>query len=156
MYADDGVLVVGRRYEYAVDILVGEQFAVVVVGGDAVVGLARLFGIDAVDVVDGVLDAVPVDVADRHDAGVGVFDRLGHVVVARDAAGADGADVEPVAGGVLAHDAGGDDAGESQGGGGGCGAGAGGRGHEFPSVHMGRLFGFRCQRKRRGVSRPSA
>ena len=55
----------------------------------------------SVDIFHRIRDTFAVDIADRNDPGIGIFDGLRHVVVSGDAARSDGTDVQPVAGGVL-------------------------------------------------------
>jgi hypothetical protein len=70
---------------------------------------AGLFGIGVVDKRLAGGDAIAVQVADRDDLGMVVFESLEHVVDARDASDADGGDRDAIAGRVLAEDAGGHD-----------------------------------------------
>jgi hypothetical protein len=89
--------VIRRADDDRVDVLVGEQLAIVRVAGDAVVRLPGFPGVKVVDVLLAVLHAVRVEVAHGHDPrGVELAD-VREVVPARDAPDADGADVDPVA-----------------------------------------------------------
>ena len=102
---EDGVLMVGRADDDGVDVFVGEEFAIVVVAGDAVVGLAGLFGVVAVDEGLAQFNAVRVEIADRDDVGLIVLPDARQVVAARDAADADGAYVDAIARRGLSEDA---------------------------------------------------
>ena len=117
--------------EDGVHVLARQQLLVVVVRLDAVVGLARLLRVVAVHEDLRVLDPPAVEVAHRDDPGGVVLPDARHVVGARDAAGADRADVDAVARGVRAEDRGGDDGGESRG--------EDGRGPHAPGRHRERL-----------------
>ena len=110
---DGRVPVVGRADDDRVDVAVGEQFAVVGVPGHAVVRLAAALRVLAVDQHLGVLDAAGVEIADGHDAGLRELPEARHVVTARDAADADGADGDLVARRLRAEHRGRHDAGEA-------------------------------------------
>ena len=77
---------IGRAHHYRIDVLVGEQFVIVRVAGDAVVGLTRLLGVEIVHEFLAVFDAMGIQIADRNDAGTVVLQNAGHVVRARNAA----------------------------------------------------------------------
>ncbi len=94
-----GVPVVRGADEDGVDVLAREQLPVVEVAPDAVEGLARLLRVVAVHEDLRVLHPPAVEVAHGHDLGVVVLPDPRHVVRPRDAAGADGAHVDAVAGG---------------------------------------------------------
>ena len=95
-----GVPEIGRDDEDAVDVLAGQQLAVVTVGLDALRGvLARLDRVDLLGQPLGVLHPVGVDVADGGDPGPGLeapIDELLHVALAL-AADADAAELQDVA-----------------------------------------------------------
>ena len=91
------VPVVGRADHDGVHVLAREQVAVVAVGPHALVRLARLLRVVAVDQRLRVLDTAAVEVAHGQDPRLLVLPDSGQVVAARDAAGADRADGDAVA-----------------------------------------------------------
>ena len=107
------MLVVGGADDYGVDVLVGEEVAVVGIAGDAVVGLAGLFGVVVVDELLAFFNSMASKVADCDDAGAIDLEDVGHVVATGDAADADGSYVDAIAGGHLTEDGGRDDSGEA-------------------------------------------
>ena len=95
---------VRRRDHDGVHVLVREQLLVVEVARDAVVGLAGLLGVVAVDEHLRVLHPPAVEVADGHDPRRVELPDARHVVAARDAPRADRPDVDAVARGGRAED----------------------------------------------------
>src|SRR5262249_60985726 len=83
----------------------GQQIGVLRVAGDAAVRPVALLRVEVVDELPAVFDALRVEIADRHDAGDVVAQDVRQVVPARNAADADCADVDPVAGRRRAEDA---------------------------------------------------
>ena len=91
------MLVIGRTDDDGIDVAIGEQFAIVGIAGDAVIGLAGLLAVLAVEEELGFVDALAVEIARRHDARRLVLPDPRQIVPARDPAGADGADIDAVA-----------------------------------------------------------
>src|ERR1700730_16534709 len=112
-----GVLMVGCADDDSVDVFVGEELAIVMIAGDAVVRLAGFLGVVAVDEGLAQFNSVCIEIADCNDVGLIVLPDTGKVVAAGDAAYADGAYVDAVAGRELSEDARGDNGGEASGGG---------------------------------------
>ena len=102
---DERVPVVGRADEDGVDVFVCKQVVIVGVACDAIVGLAELGGVGFVDELFAIFDTIGVEVANGDDAGIVYGEDVGHVMDARDAPHADGADVDLLAGRVLAEKA---------------------------------------------------
>jgi hypothetical protein len=88
--------VIGRADHDGVHVLVRKEVLVVAVRGDAVVLLARLLRVVLVDQRPRVLDAMAVEIADRHDPRGVVFPEPGQIVSARDSAVADRTDVDSI------------------------------------------------------------
>jgi hypothetical protein len=127
---DQRMPMVRRADDDSIDVLIGQEIAVVAVAGDAIVRLARDLRVLAVDQRLRVLDALAVEVADRDHPRRLMLPDPGQVVPARNPPHADRADVDPVRGSMGAEDRRRHDRGEA-GGDGGREDRLSGRGHEF-------------------------
>src|SRR6266542_1688482 len=95
-YGDGCMPMIRRADHHGVDILAGEELAVVAVPGYAVVRLAALLAVVTVDQRLGISDAFAVEIADGDNPGRVVFPQPRQIVRARNAPVADGADVDAI------------------------------------------------------------
>ena len=114
------MLMIGRRDQDRVDLLVGEEFAVIGVAARAGVGLAQFFRVGVIHKLLAELDALLTEIANRHNAIVaagdaGELQHSRHVVPARDAAHANRPNVDAVGRRGGAEDRAGNDSGKSGG-----------------------------------------
>src|SRR5262249_49931174 len=91
--SNDRVPVIGGADDHCVDVGTWEQLAIIAVRRDAVVGLAGLLGVVAVDELFGILHAVGVEIAGRHDPRALVLPDVRQVVPTRNATRSNRADV---------------------------------------------------------------
>src|SRR3954463_6251507 len=91
------VLVIGRTDHDRIDVAIGQELAVIRIPGYAVVRLPRLLPVGLVDQLFASFDPFAIEIADGNDAGHVVLPDARQIVPSRDAADADGADVDALA-----------------------------------------------------------